>query len=59
MNPKPWITITPAVMGKLALSIVMMASGMGYLATGRKEANLSRMITGALLTIGSVFIFLL
>ncbi len=57
--PKPWITLTPQVMGKAALSVMLMAMGMHYLATGRTQADMSRMITGAILTLASVFIFVL
>ena len=56
---KPWIKMTPQALGKVALSTVLMAIGMFYLTTGRKEASLSRMITGAVFTLGSVFIFVL
>lgn len=56
---KPWIKITPQVMGKMSLSTVLMISGMYYLVTGRREANMSRMFTGAILTLASVFIFVL
>lgn len=58
-GPKPWITLTPGIAGKAALSVMLMATGMFYLATGRKEAEVGRMITGAFLTLASVFIFLL
>ena len=56
---KPWISVTPAVMGKMALSTVLMATGMYYLTTGRREASVSRMFTGAFLTLASVVIFVL
>lgn len=56
---KPWISVTPAVMGKMALSTVLMAIGMYYLTTGRRDASMSRMFTGAFLTLASVFIFVL
>lgn len=61
MNPaaKPWLEVTPRVMGKMALSTVLMAIGMYYLTTGRREASVSRMFTGAFLTLASVFLFLL
>ena len=54
---KPWITVTPLVIGKMALSTMLMAAGMHYLVTGRSDADLSRMITGAVLTLASVFVF--
>lgn len=61
MNPgaKPWLDITPRVMGEMAISTVLMAIGMYYLTTGRREASVSRMFTGAFLTLASVFLFLL
>ncbi|MBI5246850.1 MAG: hypothetical protein HY923_06685 [Elusimicrobia bacterium] len=55
---KPWLTVTPAVAGRMALSTVLMAIGMYYLVSGRKEANVSRMFTGALLALASVFLFI-
>lgn len=56
---KPWITITPKLMGKVAVSTMLMAMGMYYLTTGRRDANTSRMFTGAFLTLASVFLFVL
>jgi len=56
---KPWIKMTPQALGKTALSTVLLAIGMFYLTTGRKEANLSRMITGAVITLASVLVFVL
>jgi len=56
---KPWLSITPQVMGKMALSTVLMAVGMYYLTTGRREASVSRMFSGAFLTLASVFLFFL
>jgi len=56
---KPWINVTPMVMGEMALSTVLMISGMYYLVTGRRQADMSRMIAGAILTLASVFIFVL
>ncbi|MBI3289391.1 MAG: hypothetical protein HYZ74_07730 [Elusimicrobia bacterium] len=53
----PWLNITPSVVGKMTLSTVLMACGMYYLASGRKEADVSRMITGAILTLLSIFVF--
>lgn len=55
---KPWLAVTPRVMGKMALSIVLMAIGMHYLTTGRRDASVSRMFTGAFLALASVFLFL-
>jgi hypothetical protein len=56
---KPWLNVTPQVMGKMALSTVLMAVGMYYLTTGRREASVSRMFSGAFLALASVFIFFL
>lgn len=56
---KPWIKMTPQAMGKAALSTVLMAIGMFYLTTGRRDASFSRMVTGAILTLASVFVFVL
>ena len=50
-NVKPWLTVTPRVAGRLALSVVLMATGMHYLVSGRTQANVSRMITGAILAV--------
>ncbi len=55
---KPWISLTPAVMGKSALSVVLMCIGMFYLVSGRRDASASKMITGAILTVASVFLFI-
>ncbi len=57
-GPKPWITVTPIVAGRMALSTVLMVTGMYFLATGRRDANVSRMITGAILSVASVFLFI-
>jgi len=57
--PSPWLDVTPKVMGKMALSTMLMAVGMYYLASGRKQAELSRMLTGAALAVASVFVFIL
>ena len=56
---RPWLVITPKVMAKMSLSVVLMAIGMYYLTTGRREASVSRMFSGAFLTLASVFLFLL
>ncbi len=56
---KPMISITPLIMGKTAFSVMLFAMGMHYLSTGRSEADLSRMVSGAVLTLASVFIFIL
>lgn len=53
----PWLAITPNVMVKTSLSIVLMTAGMYYLATGRKEADLNRMLLGAGLSLASLFCY--
>ena len=56
---KPWLTITPTLMEKVAVSTVLISAGMFYLVSGRKEGNFSRMVAGALLTLASIFIYAL
>ncbi len=56
---KPWLAVTPKVMGKMALSTMLMAIGMYYLTSGRREASMSRMFSGAVLALAAVFIFAL
>ncbi|PIR15307.1 MAG: hypothetical protein COV48_15065 [Elusimicrobia bacterium CG11_big_fil_rev_8_21_14_0_20_64_6] len=56
---KPWISITPLVMGKMALSTILMTTGMYYLTTGRRDGEMSRMISGAVMTLLSLFVFLI
>jgi len=53
------MTFTPALAGKISLSISMMVIGLYYLVSGRRDANMSRMFTGAFLTLASVFLFVL
>jgi hypothetical protein len=55
---KPWITVTPAVMAKTSLSVVLMCAGMYYLVSGRRDADATKMITGAILAVASVFLFI-
>lgn len=56
---KPWLTITPELMGKVALSTVLISAGMFYLVSGRKEGSFSRMVIGAILSLASLFIYAL
>ncbi|UPT72735.1 MAG: hypothetical protein M0D55_12435 [Elusimicrobiota bacterium] len=56
---KPWLSITPGTMEKVAVSIALMAIAMFYLVSGRQQANVSRMITGAILALASVALFAL
>ena len=56
---KPWISLTPALMGKISVSISLMTIGLYYLVSGRRDADMTRMFTGAFLTLASVFLFVL
>jgi len=56
---KPWISLTPKLLGKVSVSISLMTIGLYYLVSGRRDANMSRMFTGAFLTLASVFLFVL
>jgi hypothetical protein len=54
VNPELAVKLTPRYVLKFAVAIVLFGAGMHYLVSGRKEANLNRMITGALLTLASM-----
>lgn len=51
---KPWLNVTPGMMEKTAISVPLLAVAMFYLVTGRQQANVGRMITGAILALASV-----
>jgi hypothetical protein len=51
---EPAIRFTPRHALKFAVAIVLFGAGMHYLVSGRKEASLNRMITGALLALASL-----
>lgn len=51
---EPVIRFTPKAALKFTAAIVLFGAGMHYLTTGRKEADLSRMITGAVLALASL-----
>jgi hypothetical protein len=55
--PQPWLAITPKVAIRVSLSTVLISVGMYYLVTGRREADLSRMWTGAVLCLLSLMTF--
>ncbi|MBI3564220.1 MAG: hypothetical protein HY079_03380 [Elusimicrobia bacterium] len=57
-KPMPAIEMTPKFALKWAAAITLFGAGMHYLATGRKEADFERIITGAVLTLASL-VFLL
>jgi hypothetical protein len=50
----PAIRFTPQYAAKFAVAIVLFGAGMHYLVSGRKEADLGRMITGAVLALASL-----
>lgn len=51
---EPVIRFTPQYAAKFAVAIVLFGAGMHYLVSGRKQADLSRMITGAVLALASM-----
>lgn len=53
---EPWLNITPQLAVKVAGAVVLMTIGLYYLATGREQRSLNRMILGALLAFGSLFL---
>jgi hypothetical protein len=57
VTAKPWLTVTPQVAARMAVSTVLMATGMFYLVSGRKEADVKKMITGAMLALASIVLF--
>ena len=48
---------TPAFAGKTIIGLVLSGVGMYYLAIGKKEGDAQKMVIGAALLIGSMFIF--
>ncbi len=55
----PWLDITHGVALRVSVSTVCISIGMYYLVTGRRDASLDRMITGAVLCLMSCFVFAL
>lgn len=53
----PWLDVTPALGLRIASSISLMCMGLYFLASGREQADLSRMTLGALLSIASLLVF--
>lgn len=51
---QPVIRFTPQYAARFAVAIVLFGAGMHYLVSGRKEASLGRMITGAVLALASM-----
>ncbi|MDX6768973.1 MAG: hypothetical protein SF051_05535 [Elusimicrobiota bacterium] len=56
---QPWLNITPLVAVRVAAATVCISTGMYYLVTGRREASLDRMWTGAFLCLLSLLAFAL
>ena len=50
-GPQPAIVFTPKQGVKFAAAIALFGAAMHYLVSGRKEANLGRMITGVVLAL--------
>ena len=48
------VKLTPQYAAKFAVAVVLFGAGMHYLVSGRKEADLGRMITGAVLALASM-----
>jgi hypothetical protein len=51
---QPAVQVAPKTVLRVAGAIVLLSMSMHYLATGRKEASLQRMITGAILALASL-----
>ena len=51
------VKFSPYVVAKGTASIILAFIAMHYLVTGRRQANFGRMVTGALLALASVFLF--
>lgn len=48
------IVMTPKQALKISVAITLFGAAMHYLVSGRKEANLGKMITGAVLALASI-----
>lgn len=53
----PWLKVTPHVAVRVSVSTVLITTGMYYLVSGRKQASLDRMISGAVLCLLSLLTF--
>lgn len=53
----PWLDITPQIGLRVAASVSLMTVGLYFLASGRRDADLRRMILGALLSFASLLTF--
>lgn len=57
--PQPWLDVTPLVALRVSAATMLIAMGMHYLVSGRKEASLDKMINGAVLCLMSLLAFAL
>lgn len=55
----PHLQFTPQLIAKFSLGIVLMMGALYYLAKGREERSLNKMITGGVLALASVGLFAL
>jgi hypothetical protein len=53
----PSISVTPTLAVKTAACVSLSCIGLYYLATGKKEMSLQKMILGGLLILGSLLVF--
>ena len=51
---EPIVSVSTKTAGRFALAVMLFGAAMHYLVSGRKEANLNKMITGALLALASI-----
>jgi hypothetical protein len=54
IGPKMVISMTPKRALRFSAAITLFGASMHYLVSGRKEANLNKMITGAVLALASM-----
>ncbi len=54
---RPAMSLTPALMGRIALCAALIAMGMYYVLSGRERQSVGRMALGALMVIGAFFVF--
>jgi hypothetical protein len=50
----PVLELTPLVVGRFAAGTALMVAGLYYLSRGKKDQNVNKMITGAILSLLSV-----
>ena len=54
---EPWLDITPKIALRVSAATVLISMGMYYLVTGRRNAELGRMWTGAVLCLLILMVF--